>query len=43
MNFLFLDPIDINRVRDSVNTDAEFRLASRFFSKDILLVAGDSK
>ena len=43
MNFPFLDPIEINRVRDAVNTDAEFRLASRFFSKDILLVAGDSK
>ena len=43
MNFPFLDPIEINRVRDAVNADAEFRLASRFFSKDILLVAGDSK
>ena len=34
---------DIAHARDVINGDPEFRLASRFFSKDILLIVGDSK
>lgn len=43
MTIRFLNPSETAYVRDSINSDPEFRLASRFFSKDILLVVGDSK
>jgi hypothetical protein len=41
MSFRFLNPSEIARVRDGINSDPEFRLAGRFFSKDILLIVGD--
>jgi hypothetical protein len=41
MSFRFLNPSETARVRDGINSDPEFRLASRFFSKDILLIVGD--
>ncbi len=34
---------DSAHVREVINGDPEFRLASRFFSKDILLIVNDSK
>ena len=43
MSIRFMNFGDIAHVRDVINGDPEFRLASRFFSKDILLVVGDSK
>lgn len=43
MGVRFMDPNETSRVREAINADAEFRLASRFFSKDILFVVGDSK
>jgi hypothetical protein len=41
MSVRFLNPSQTAHVRDSINSDPEFRLASRFFSKDILLIVGD--
>ena len=43
MTIRFLNPSETAYVRDSINNDPEFRLASRFFSKDILLIVGDAK
>ena len=43
MTIRFLNPSETAYVRDNINNDPELRLASRFFSKDILLVVGDSK
>ena len=43
MTIRFLNPSETAYVRDSINSDREFRLASRFFSKDILLIVGDAK
>jgi pimeloyl-ACP methyl ester carboxylesterase len=43
MNIRFIDPNRTAQVRDAINSDAEFRRASRFFSKDILLSVGDKK
>jgi hypothetical protein len=43
MSVRFLTPSETAHVRDAINADPEFKLASRFFSKDILLVVGDSK
>lgn len=43
MNIRFLNSSDIAHVRDVINGDPEFRLASRFFSKDFLLIVDDSK
>jgi hypothetical protein len=43
MTLRFIDPSEIAHVRDAINNDPEFKLASRFFSKDILLVVGESK
>ena len=40
MNFRFLDPSETSQVCQSINADREFRLASRHFSKDILLTIG---
>jgi pimeloyl-ACP methyl ester carboxylesterase len=39
----FIQPDQINRICSSLNNDREFHLASRFFSKDILLVVDDTK
>ncbi len=43
MRVRFMEPEEIAHVRDAINHDPEFRLASRFFSQDILLVVGESK
>jgi hypothetical protein len=43
MNIRFLNSGDIAHVTEAINGDPEFRLASRFFSKDFLLVVGESK
>lgn len=43
MGVRFMDPNETSRVREAINADAEFRLASRFFSKDVQFVVGDSK
>ncbi|MBI4522506.1 MAG: hypothetical protein HY695_01695 [Deltaproteobacteria bacterium] len=43
MRIRFLDPNETAHVREAINRDPEFRLASKFFSKDILLVVGESK
>ena len=43
MSVRFLNPSETAHVRDAINSDPEFRLASRFFSKDILLIVGDAK
>lgn len=43
MTIRFLNPSETAYVRDTINSDPEFRLASRFFSKDILLIVGDTK
>jgi hypothetical protein len=43
MSVRFLNPGETANVRDVINRDPEFKLAGRFFSKDILLVVGDSK
>ena len=34
---------EVARVIEVINADPEFRLASRFFSQDILLIVGESK
>jgi hypothetical protein len=39
----FMNPKEIALVSDAINSDPEFKLASRFFSKDILLIVGDAK
>ncbi len=43
MTLRFNNPSETAHVRDAINKDPEFKLASRFFSKDILLVVGDWK
>jgi hypothetical protein len=43
MSVRFLNPSETAHVRDAINSDPEFRLASRFFSKDILLIVGEAK
>jgi len=43
MTIRFLDPIEVEGTRTSINNDPEFRLAAKFFSKDILLVFGESQ
>ena len=43
MTVRFINPSETAHVRDAINNDPEFKLASRFFSKDILLIVGDSK
>lgn len=43
MAIRFLDPKEADFFKEGINGDPEFRLASRFFSKDVLLVVGDSR
>lgn len=43
MSVRFLNPSDTARLLDLINSDPEFRLAGRFFSRDILLVVGDAR
>jgi hypothetical protein len=42
MPLCFLDSNEIRRLLEVINADAEFRLASRYFSKEILLVVGET-
>ena len=39
----FINSSETVHVCDVINNDPEFKLASRFFSKDILLIVGDTK
>jgi len=39
----FLDPNQVERFREGINNDPEFRLAAKYMSKDILLGVGDSQ
>jgi pimeloyl-ACP methyl ester carboxylesterase len=41
MEFPFLVSTTVDQARRTLNADPEFRLAGRFFSKDILIAAGD--
>lgn len=41
MNFRFINPSESSCVCRAINADPEFRLASRLFSKDILLIVGE--
>jgi hypothetical protein len=43
MSIRFLNPSETAYVRNVINSDPEFKLARRFFSKDILLIVGDAK
>jgi hypothetical protein len=43
MAICFLDAAAVKGVREYVNNDPEFKLASQYVVADILLVAGDSK
>ena len=43
MPLSFVDPTQAAALRDAINRDAEFKLAGRFFSKDILLAAGENQ
>ena len=42
MKIRFLNPKEIEYVRERVNSDPEFRIAAKFMSEDIFLGAGDS-
>jgi pimeloyl-ACP methyl ester carboxylesterase len=41
MNIRFINPGESSRVCQAINADPEFRLASRLFSRDILLTIGE--
>jgi hypothetical protein len=43
MSIRFFDPKAVEGIRSAINNDAEFRLAARCFTNDVLLVAGDAK
>ena len=43
MSVRFLNSSETAYVRDVINSDPEFKLASRFFSKDILLIVGENE
>lgn len=43
MSLRFLDPSETAHVCSVINSDPEFKLASRFLFKDILLIVGDAK
>ena len=43
MTVRFINSSETAHVCDVINNDPEFKLASRFFSKDILLIVGDTK
>ena len=43
MGIIFLDPNEGDHLRDRINGDREFKLAAKFFSKDILLRVSESK
>ncbi len=43
MTLRFLEPQETENLRGIINRDPEFKLAAKFFSKDILLIAGESR
>ena len=43
MSIRFLDAKEIPNIKKRVNRDAEFRLAARYMSEDILIGAGDKQ
>ena len=43
MTVVFFDPSKVERFRNVVNADAEFKLAARFMSEDVLLMVDDSR
>ncbi len=43
MTIRFLDPKEVEYFREGINNDPEFRLAAKFFSKDVLFIFGDSQ
>jgi hypothetical protein len=43
MTVVFLDSSKIDRLRNAMNHDAEFKLAARYMSEDILLGADESR
>jgi hypothetical protein len=43
MRIIFLDSNKVEHLRNAINQDAEFKLAARYMSEDILLEADDSR
>jgi len=43
MSIIFLDSNKVERLRNVINNDAEFKLAARFMSEDVLLEVDDSR
>jgi len=43
MAVIFLDSNKVEQLRNAINNDAEFKLAARFMSEDILLEVADSR
>jgi hypothetical protein len=43
MRVRFLDPNEVERFRQAINSDPEFSLAAQFMTKDALLGVGDSQ
>jgi hypothetical protein len=43
MKVIFLDSNKLDHLRNTINHDAEFKLAARYMSEDILLEADDSR
>ena len=43
MTIRFLDSKKLAKMRDLINNDAEFKIAAKFFSNDVLFVFGEEK
>ncbi len=43
MKVRFLDPSEVERFRQGINNDPEFRIAAKYMTKDVLLEVGDSQ
>jgi len=43
MRVVFLDSSKVEHLRNAINNDAEFKLAARYMSEDILLEVNDSR
>jgi hypothetical protein len=43
MKIRFFDPEQLNNIRESINSDSEFRIASKYMSEDILLLSDDKQ
>ena len=43
MSVRFLDLKEVERFREGINNDSEFKLAAKFMTKDVLLEVGDSQ